>query len=80
MTNDNSYVVKKRCTWWGVLKALIIIAAVTYAAYKIYTKFFVKKTVEVLPEAEDELLAEGEGETFEFDAEDVIVASEEAAE
>ena len=42
MRMDN-YVVKKRNPWWSLLKAVIIIAAIAFVAYKIYDKFFKKK-------------------------------------
>lgn len=87
--NETNYVLKKKCTWWSLIKALIIIAAVAYAGYKIYTKFFKKKKAEVLPETDsDELLSDATVEdlseepvaVLEASAEDVLTASEDAAE
>ena len=85
--NETNYVLKKKCTWWSVIKALIIIAAVAYAGYKIYTKFF-KKKADALPEVDsDELLAEAAEDlseepvaVLEASADDVLTVSEDGAE
>lgn len=42
----NDYTIKKRSGWWSFIKAILIIAAITYVAYKIYDKFFRKKVAE----------------------------------
>ena len=42
MGNDY-FVAKKRSTWVSVIKAVLIIAAIAFVAYKIYDKFFRKK-------------------------------------
>ena len=82
MGNDN-FVVRKRSTWLSVLKAVLIIAAIAFVAYKIYDKFFRKKVQqEVLGDTkQDDLLDEtsgelSEGEMLEVDAADVIVDAE----
>ena len=85
MANGNNYVVKKKSTWWSLIKAVIVLAAFTYAAYKIYTKFFKKKKkndlLDGVPEA-DELPASSEAiadpeVVFEASAEDVLADSAE---
>ena len=43
MANGNNYVVKKKSTWWSLIKAVLIIAAIVFVAYKIYDKYFRKK-------------------------------------
>ncbi|MBE6633468.1 MAG: hypothetical protein E7620_03880 [Ruminococcaceae bacterium] len=85
MTNETNYVVKKKSTWWSIIKALIVIAVVTYAAYKIYAKFFKKKKAPLdIPMADElptEALAEEASDSaFEASAEEVIEVSEEEAE
>ena len=82
MAHDARCVVRKKSTWWSLLKALIILAAISYAAYKIYLKFFQKKKNDLLdgvPEA-DELPASSEAiadpeVVFEASAADVIADS-----
>lgn len=50
MGNDY-FVAKKRSTWGSVIKAILIIAAIAFVAYKVYDKFFRKKVQqEVLDE------------------------------
>jgi len=39
----HGYTVKKRSGWWSFIKAILIIAAITFVAYKIYDKFLRKK-------------------------------------
>ena len=60
---ETNYVVKKRSTWVSVIKAILIIAALAFVAYKIYDKFFTgaglspdnaAKVVEVLSALEPE--------------------------
>ena len=34
---------KKRSGWWSLIKAVLIIAAIVFIAYKIYDKYFRKK-------------------------------------
>ena len=34
---------KKRSGWWSLIKAVLIIAAIVFVAYKIYDKYFRKK-------------------------------------
>ena len=34
---------KKRSGWWSFIKAVLIIAAIVFIAYKIYDKYFRKK-------------------------------------
>ena len=82
MGNDN-FVVKKRSTWVSVLKAVLIIAAIAFVAYKIYDKFFRKKVQQqvlgnteqndFLDEASESLPAV---DVLEADASDVIVDAE----
>lgn len=68
MGNDN-YVVKKRSTWAGVIKAILIIAVVAFVAYKIYDKFFRKKVQQdVLESAEDGSADAAVAEAFAQDA------------
>ena len=44
---------KKRSGWWSLIKAVLIIAAIAFVAYKIYDKYFRKKVVEdVLADAD----------------------------
>ena len=87
MENQNIVVVKKKSTFWTVVKILLIVGAVCLVAAKIYQKFFKKKTVEVLEDADDlaaldaadevptENVVEAE-ETFEVPAEAVIANAE----
>ena len=87
MENQNIVVVKKKNTFWTVVKILLIVGAVCLVAAKIYQKFFKKKTVEVLEDADDlaaldaadevptENVVEAE-ETFEVPAEAVIANAE----
>ena len=87
MENQNIVVVKKKSTFWTVVKILLIVGAVCLVAAKIYQKFFKKKTVEVLEDADDlaaldaadevptENVVEAE-ETFEAPAEAVIANAE----
>ena len=71
MRTDN-YVVKKRNAWWSLLKAIIIIAAIAFVAYKIYDKFFKKKVQQsVLNGVEN-----GEAELSEASAQDAIADAE----
>lgn len=87
MENQNIVVVKKKSTFWTVVKILLVVGAVCLVAAKIYQKFFKKKTVEVLEDADDlaaldaadevptENVVEAE-ETFEVPAEAVIANAE----
>ena len=57
----NELTVKKRSGWWSAIKAILIIAAIVFVAYKIYDKYFRKKvTQDVLTDdvAEAEIPAE----------------------
>ena len=73
MGNDN-YVVKKRSTWAGVIKAILIIAVVAFVAYKIYDKFFRKKIQQdVLESTED---GSADAEVAEASAQDAIADAE----
>jgi len=85
--NDTDFVVKKRCGWLSVLKTLLILAAVAFAAYKIYEKFFKKKNDAELDAETPDALAENadcteeaDNAAFEASAEDVISNAEESAE
>ena len=74
---------KKHSTLFTVLKVILVVAAVSFAAYKIYQKFFRKKQVE-LPEDEEpdaidaceETSASAEEAAFEVSAQDVIANPE----
>ena len=60
MGNDY-FVAKKRNSWVSVIKAILIIAAIAFVAYKIYDKFFKKKVQQsVIEEADaaDDAIAE----------------------
>lgn len=81
---DNEIVVKKRCPFLTALKVILVLAAVSFAAYKIYQKFFKKKKT-ALPDAEEaDTLTEGaescsaceEEASFEAAAQDVIANPE----
>lgn len=82
MGYETDYVVKKRNGWVSAIKVILILAAVAFAAYTIYRKFFAKKAAVEL-EAEDDLdgleesVTEGEEiAALEADAEDVIANPE----
>ncbi|MBQ7347354.1 MAG: hypothetical protein IJW55_05295 [Clostridia bacterium] len=53
MENQNIVVVKKKSTFWTVVKVLLVVGAVCLIAAKIYQKFFKKKETEALEEADD---------------------------
>ena len=57
MGNDQ-FVVKKRSTWLSVIKAILIIAAIAFVAYKIYDKFFKKKVQQDVLSDTDDVLAD----------------------
>lgn len=57
MGNDQ-FVVKKRSTWLNVIKAILIIAAIAFVAYKIYDKFFRKKVKQDVLSDTDDVLAD----------------------
>ena len=85
MGNDN-FVVKKRSTWVGVIKAILIIALLAFVAYKIYDKFFRKKVQKDLLDNAGDLPVDApnlsedadsiSGDLLEADAADVIVDAE----
>ena len=91
MENQNIVVVKKKSTFWTVVKILLVVGAVCLVAAKLYQKFFKKKTVEVLEDADDlaaldaadevptENVVEAE-ETFEVPADAVIANVEDMEE
>lgn len=69
MGNDY-FVAKKRSSWGSVIKAILIIAALAFVAYKIYNKFFKQKLQqEVLDEDESAEGAIAEASESEFDEE-----------
>ena len=86
MENQNIVVVKKKSTFWTVVKILLVVGAVCLVAAKIYQKFFKKKNVEVLDEADEAEVPEiaeinavadtAEEESFEVSAESVIANAE----
>ena len=39
----NGYSGRKYSGWWNVIKAILIIAAIVFVAYKVYDKYFRKK-------------------------------------
>lgn len=94
MGNETDFVVKKRCTWLTVLKAMLVLAAIAFAAYKIYEKIQKKKAAEldaqepdsIEPEADTCCTEEAEAApktdeaAFEVSAQDVIVNSESMSE
>ncbi len=53
MENENIVVVKKKSTFWTVVKVLLVVAAVSFVAYKIYQKFFKNKKAEALADTEE---------------------------
>ncbi len=69
----NDFTSKKRSGWWGFIKAILILAAIAFVAYKVYDKFFRKKikqevltddaAVADLPTAEAEAEAETPAES-----------------
>ncbi|MBR7097901.1 MAG: hypothetical protein IKC59_00670 [Clostridia bacterium] len=77
MGNDQ-FVVKKRSTWLSVIKAILIIAAIAFVAYKIYDKFFRKKVQQdVLSDADDALADLPEADDgIESSVQDVIADAE----
>lgn len=52
MENENIVIVKKKSTFWTVVKILLVVGAICFAAFKIYQKFFKKKAAAVA-DAED---------------------------
>ncbi len=94
MGNETDFVVKKRCTWLTVLKVVLVLAAVAFAAYKIYEKFHKKKAA-VLDAQEPDSIDQGmnaccaeeadsapaaDETAFEVSAQDVIVNPESMSE
>ena len=90
MENQNIVVVKKKSTFWTVVKILLAVGAICLIAAKVYQKFFKKKTVEVIEDADDLSAmtdaddvaveeATAEEETFEVAAEAVIANAEDMA-
>lgn len=53
MENENIVIVKKKSTFWTVIKILLVVGAICFAAFKIYQKFFKKKDVAAVADAED---------------------------
>lgn len=47
MENENIVIVKKKSTFWTVVKILLVVGAICFAAFKIYQKFFKKKDAAV---------------------------------
>ena len=39
----NGYSGRKYSNWWNLIKAILIIAAIVFVAYKVYDKYFRKK-------------------------------------
>ena len=90
MENQNIVVVKKKSTFWTVVKILLAVGAICLVAAKVYQKFFKKKTIEVIEDADDlsdmtdadDVAVEettAEEETFEVAAEAVIANAEDMA-
>ena len=86
MGSETNFVVKKRSTWLSVLKAVLIIAAIAFVAYKVYDRFFRKKvqqtvldgeTPDALADLDEDMMVETEnGELMEASAADVLVDAE----
>lgn len=84
MENQNIVYVKKESGFWKFVKIALAVAAICFVAAKIYQKFFKKKTVEAVAEADDldelpEVMEEAdvaEEEAFEVPAEAVIANAE----
>ncbi len=80
--NENLVVTKKGCTFWKVVKVLLIVGAVCFAAVKVYQKFFKKNAQAKVdapkeaPEAE-QVSGEKEAEAFEVPADAVIAGAAE---
>lgn len=80
--NENIVVTKKGCTFWKVVKVLLIVGAVCFAAVKVYQKFF-KKNEQAKVDAPDETpetekVSDGqEAEAFEVPADAVIAGAAE---
>lgn len=53
MENENIVIVKKKSTFWTVVKILLVVGAICFAAFKIYQKFFKKKDAAAVADAED---------------------------
>ena len=84
MENQNIVYVKNESGFWKFVKIALAVAAICFVAAKIYQKFFKKKTVEAVAEADDldelpEVMEEAdvaEEEAFEVPAEAVIANAE----
>jgi hypothetical protein len=84
MENQNIVYVKKESGFWKFVKIALAVAAICFVAAKIYQKFFKKKTVEAIEEADapealpeaEENVEVAEAEEFEVPAEAVIANAE----
>ena len=84
--DKESTTAKKVRVWWTVLKIALVVAAVAFAAYKIYTKFFKKNKIDELDAETPDALNEADADApakeaaFEVSAQDAIANPEDAAE
>ena len=82
--DQNVVVVKKKSTFWKVVKIALLVAGVCFVAARIYRKYFQKKEealeeaeeLAALEEAEDLAVSEEEEEVLDVPAEAVIVNAE----
>lgn len=88
MENSNVVVVKKKSTFWTVVKILLAVGAICLVAAKIYQKFFKNKKAAVCEIEDDEDLPEidtaeetdTDEEAFEVPADAVIANAEDMEE
>ena len=89
MEKENIVIVKKRSTFWSVVKFLLVVGAICFVAVKIYQKHFQKKEADAVNAAEEptkldcsDALEETpslEEPAFEVSAEAVITNTEDMA-
>ena len=49
----NGYSGRRYSNWWNLIKAILIIAAIVFVAYKVYDKYFRKKVKQDILSAND---------------------------
>lgn len=59
---DNVVLVKKKSTFWKVVKVLLVVAAITFVLAKLYRKFAQKVADELEMPDEELLLEDADGE------------------